>query len=129
MSCPKLGVASAVVATTIALAGCGTIKLQPNAGSRGRIDSEALNNPNHLACMRVAGLPVTEVTPNRLQVGPLPTGPTVLFKPTPGAAQAQQIYGLAQGAEVIGSALLWVNRGSESELRTIENCLAQGVTG
>jgi hypothetical protein len=129
MSCAKLAPASAVAAIVLALAGCGAIKLQPNAGSRGQIDSEATSNPDHLACMRVAGLPVTEVNPHQLQIGPLPTGPTVVFTPTPGAAQAQQIYGQGQGAEVIGSALVWVNQGSESELRTIEDCLGQGVTG
>lgn len=129
MSRAKFAPASAVAAIALALAGCGAIKLQPNAGSRGVVDNEASNNPDHLACIRGAGLPATEVNPHQLQVGPLPTGPTVVFTPTPGAAQAQQIYGQAQGAEVIGSALVWVNQGSQSELQTIENCLAEGVTG
>ncbi len=129
MSRAKFAPASAVATIALALAGCGAIKLQPNAGSRGVVDNEASNNPDHLACIRGAGLPATEVNPHQLQVGPLPTGPTVVFTPTPGAAQAQQIYGQAQGAEVIGSALVWVNQGSQSELQTIENCLAQGVTG
>ncbi|HEY6397190.1 MAG TPA: hypothetical protein VIX82_07025 [Solirubrobacteraceae bacterium] len=129
MSRAKLAAAPAVTALAIAFAGCGAIQLQPHAGSRGQIDSEATKNPDHLACMRGAGLPVTEVDPHKLQVGPLPTGPTVIFTPTPGAAQAHQIYGQAPGAEVIGSALVWVHQGSASELQAIEGCLAQGVTG
>ncbi len=125
----KPAAVSIVAAIAMALAGCGGVTVKPGAGSRGRIDNEATNNPNHLACMRDAGLPVHQLKPGLLQVGPLPSGPTVLFTPTPGAAQARQIYGQVQGAEAIGSALLWVNQGSEGELQTIESCLGHGVTG
>jgi hypothetical protein len=126
MSCVKVPAALAVAA--IALAGCGAITVQPRAGSRGRVDDAAIHSTDHLACLRGAGLPATEVAPERIQVGSLPSGPTVVFTPTPGAAQAAQIYGQAQGAEVIGSALLWVHQGSDGELQTIEDCLAPGVT-
>ena len=52
-----------------------------------------------------------------------------MFTPTSGAAQAQQIDGNAQSAEAIGTALLYPNQGSDSELTSIEDCLAQGVQG
>ncbi len=34
-----------------------------------------------------------------------------------------------QGAEVIGSALLYPNAASDSELSKVEACIAQGVSG
>ncbi len=47
--------------------------------------------------------------------------------PTAGIAEGQQIEGKAQGAEVIGAALLYPNHASGGELTVIENCLGQGV--
>jgi hypothetical protein len=129
--------AAALAAIALALAACGgSVAVQPTAkpgatapASRGRIDNAATQNPNHLACLRRDHLPVTEVSPRVLQVGSPPAGPTIVFTPTPGYAQGQQITGRAQTAEVIGSALVYVNHASDGELRTIENCLSVGVTG
>jgi hypothetical protein len=70
---------------------------------------------------------VSEVGATDLQIGQLPTGPTVRFTPSPGAAQAAQLEGQGQGAEVIGSALVYPNQAPDSELGVIENCVAQGV--
>ena len=64
-----------------------------------------------------------------IQVGSLPTGPTIIFYATPGIAQGLQITGQEQGAEVIGSALLYPNGASSKELTTVENCVAADVTG
>jgi hypothetical protein len=84
---------------------------------------------NHLKCIKQQGLPVRDVGITGLQIGSPSSGPLVEFTPTPGAAQADQIRGRAQGAEAIGSALLYPNQGSEGELQAIENCLAKGVKG
>ncbi len=64
-----------------------------------------------------------------MQVEAKPYGPTVYFEPTPGAAQEMQINGQVQGAEVIGSALLYPNQASDQLLTTVEGCVAQGVSG
>jgi hypothetical protein len=40
-----------------------------------------------------------------------------------------QIHGLSQGAEVIGSALLYPNQASDKLLTKVENCVALGVGG
>jgi hypothetical protein len=53
----------------------------------------------------------------------------VSFEPTPGDAQGVQIQGEAQGAEVIGSALLYPNQAPDSLLSTVEGCVAKGVSG
>ena len=76
-----------------------------------------------------AHLAVRELSPTKLQIDAAPAGPTIVFTPTPGAGQAAQIDGEAQSAEVIGSALVYPNQGSDAELTTIEDCLSQGVQG
>jgi len=103
------------------------------ARGRGKVDNP-LTVPNHVACLTNAHLTVSTVVVNGapgLQIGRPPAGPTVFFTPTNGAAQALQIGGNPkyQGAEVIGSALLYPNQASDNELGKIENCLAEGVPG
>ncbi|SRR5581483_5474338 len=126
---------TAVAFAALAVTGCGAVQVQPTTragssklASRGRVDSP-VTMKNHLACLRDAHLQVQVVSPTRLQIGPAPAGPTVVFSPTAGAAQAYQIDGSAQAAEVIGSALVYPNQGSDGEMATIGACLAQGVQG
>jgi len=134
MSFVKLAPAALVAA--LALSACGTYT-PPLAGTsgkrlgRGRIDSPLTTKPNHLACLRKAHLAVVRLGPSDVRIGPPASGPSVVFEPTPGVAQGDVMQGLrwAQGAEVIGSALLYPNGGSDSELKKIEECLAQGVSG
>ena len=99
-------------------AGCGAVKVQPTAAagsttlvSRGKVDSPMTAIHNHLGCLRADHLTVQIVSATKLQIGGSPSGPTVVFTPTAGAAQAQQIDGDAQGAEAIGPALLYPNQG------------------
>ena len=132
----RVGPWPAVVLAALALAGCGAVKVQPTTpagsatlASRGKIDSPLTDVHDHLGCLQADHLPVQVLSPTRLQVGAGPAGPTIVFTPTSGAAQAQQIDGNAPAAEVIGSALLYPNQGSDSELTSIEDCLAQGVQG
>jgi hypothetical protein len=128
--------ASVALLGAVALAGCGSVKVQPASAagstqlaSRGRVDSPLTDMRNHLGCLRDAHLPVQVVSATTLQVGPAPSGPRIVFTPTPGAAQADQIRGVAQGAEAIGTALVYPNQGSDAEMGSIGACLAQGVQG
>jgi hypothetical protein len=134
MSSAKLAAVAALAA--IATAGCGAVKVQPTSpsgstkvASRGVIDDARTHLPDRIACLRGAGLSVTETGRTGIQIGTPPQGPSVTFAPTPGAAQADQIEGVVQGAEVIGSALLYPHQGSDSVLQKVEDCLAQNVTG
>jgi hypothetical protein len=124
-------VKSAVVAglAVALLCGCSS-SVKPPQG-RGKVDDPRTNVVNHLKCMQSHSLPAQRVGQVGIQVGPLPSGPTVEFKPTPGAAQAAQIEGQPQneGAEVIGAALLYPHGGTDAELTQIESCLASGVSG
>jgi hypothetical protein len=126
---PMLSVKPAAAAAVLAvvLSACASTAKPPQG--HGKIDDPRTNKPNHLACLKALGLPAQEAGRTSIQIGPLPAGPTVHFEPTPGAAQALQILGQTQGAEVIGSALLYTHQASDGELSQIESCLAKGVTG
>jgi hypothetical protein len=150
MSVAKLSLACGLAA--VSLCGCG-IAAKPRAGTpdlASRPGNHAkVDDPRttHLDCMVNAGLHVRTFTAAGglpgIQIGPssasggLPgtqvastsSGATVVFEATPGAAQALQIQGQAQAAEVIGSALLYPNGASDAQLSTIEGCLALGVNG
>jgi hypothetical protein len=126
----KLALAGGLAA--VALAGCGAIDVKPSsvrmAGgpvSRGRVDSPSSNKPDHVACLRAHRVPVQVLSSTHL----VADGAQVVFEPTPGVAQGDQIEDREQGAEVIGAALLYPGRTPDRALQTIENCLAQGVSG
>ncbi len=122
-SAATLGVVAAL------LCGCSS-SVKPPQG-RGKIDDPRTNVVNHFKCMQSHNLPAQKVGQVGIQIGPLPSGPTVQFMPTPGAAQGAQISGLPQyeGAEVLGAALLYPHGGTDPELTQIESCLASGVSG
>jgi len=117
----------AVLGAVTLLCGCSTTVKPPQG--RGQVDSPLTNDPDRVACLRAARLPVQEVGLTTLQIGALPRGATVRFEPSAGAAEALQIQGarVARGAEVIGSALLYPHRALDRELTAIENCLSVGV--
>ncbi len=118
---------SAVLGAAILLCGCATTVKPPQG--RGQIDSPLTTSPDRVACLRAAHLPVQKVSSTTLQIGPLPNGATVRFEPTAGVAQGLQLQGVpsAQGAEVIGAALLYPHQAPGSQLTAIENCLGVGV--
>jgi hypothetical protein len=131
--------AAVCAAAVLALAACGTTA-KPVAGSpgiakapgiHGKVDDPRTNVHNHVVCLKAAHLAVTLVGQTDMRIGTAPGGPYVHFTPSPGIAQGDQINGVReyQGAEVIGSALLWPNAGSAKELQAVESCLAQGVAG
>lgn len=115
----------AAALSALALSACSVTANTP--GGRGRV-ADPRTQSGRLACLRAHNLSVAEVGSTGLQIGPLPGGPTVRFTASPGAAEGDQIEGLAQGAEVIGSALVYPNQATDSELKVIEDCVAQGVS-
>jgi hypothetical protein len=127
MSLAKLVMASCLAVLT--LAACGSTSVHPSSAGRGKVDDPRTAKSNHVACLLRDRLPVQEVGQTGIQIGVPPAGPRVQFTPTPGAAQAAQIQAQAEGAEVIGSALLYPNQASDTELNQIETCLSQGVSG
>jgi hypothetical protein len=136
---PSAKLAAAVVLSALSLSACG-ISSKPEAGTPKAIANghKGLDDPRskHTACLEQAHVAfhneqhmvAGKVLPG-FQVGTAPAGPTVAFEPTPGDAQGVQIQGEAQGAEVIGSALLYPNQAPDSLLSVVERCVGQGVKG
>lgn len=118
----------------VLLTGCGSSP-KPVAGSIPPTATVAghakIDDPRtkHVHCLRQHGFRVSEVGRTWLQIGVAPSGPRVHFEPTPGAAQELQISGQVQGAEVIGTSLLYPDAATDKALKTVEDCLALGVLG
>jgi hypothetical protein len=105
--------AAALVASLALLspAGCGA----PDERNRGSYDPRV----PIVACLR------DESVPGRLagRRAVVAEGVRIEFLATPGAAEARQISGHAQGAEQIGRALIWVGRAPDKLLERIEECV------
>jgi hypothetical protein len=128
--------AAAAVVVALALSACGSstkpVAGTPQAAAQAK---KGLNDPRptHIKCLRAdhvtdiheyysAGRPA-------FQVGTRPSGPTVVFEATPGMGQGVQISGSDQGAEIIGSALVFPNDASAKLAHKFETCVALGVSG
>jgi hypothetical protein len=139
MSLAKLALACGLMA--VALCACG-IKSKPQVGTahvlrapgnHARIDDPRSTSPNRLQCLRDHHLPLRLYTTSgnhlpAIQVGTVPTGPTIVFWPTDQAAESQQIEGLEQGAEEVGQALIYPHRAGNTVMSEVEDCVAEGVT-
>lgn len=130
MSWAKL--APAVVLLAFVLSACGS-STKPEAGTLKAVSvvHQGIDDPRktHIQCLHNEHIPVTRFSHVWFQVGTRPSGPTVQFAITPGAAQNLQITGQVTGAEVIGAALLYPNQASGALLKKVESCVAKGVTG
>lgn len=134
MSRAKWATAAVVVAMTLSACGVGS---KPEAGTpqAAAHSNSSYSDPRskHVKCLRADHIPFHELTLEgnkpSIQVGTRPSGPTVVFMATPGAAQNDQIQGRAQGAEVIGAALVYPNQAPNALMNKVEACMAEGVTG
>jgi len=136
---PSAKLAAAIVVSALSLSACG-ISSKPEAGTPKAIANghKGLDDPRikHTACLEQAHIPfhneqltvAGKVLPS-FQVGTAPAGPTVSFEPTPGDAQGVQIQGEAQGAEIIGSAVVYPNQAPDGLMSVVERCVAKGVSG
>ena len=132
---PSAKLAAMLGVAALSLSACGTAS-KPEAGTlKANVTSQkGVDDPRkkHVECLEQEHIPVRDLTLDGLpafQVGTAPSGPTVVFQATPGAAQGVQINGQSQGAEVIGAALLYPNQASDALLGKVETCVAKGVSG
>jgi hypothetical protein len=134
MSSAKLAVACGLAAVALSACGssakpaAGTLKPSTKPAGRGKVD-DPRTLPNHIQCLRDHNVPLTLIGATKIQIGTYPSGPTVQFEPTPGIAEGDQMRGTVNAAEVIGNALLYPNQASDQLLKTVEDCVAQGVPG
>jgi hypothetical protein len=133
MSSAKLALATGLAA--LSLAACGSTA-KPEAGTL-KADTKVhkgIDDPRkkRLQCLQQDHIPAMAITLSgqpAIQVGAYPQGPRIVFAATPGIAQGMQIQNQVQSAEIIGSALLYPNAGSDGLLKQVENCVAEGVQG
>ena len=118
----RLAAIAAACAAALAIAGCGGNDKEPAAeGAPDPNDKRAVA----LACIRdQEGLEARLSGEKSIQVDGV-GGPRIEFLLSSGEAEGRQFLGGAQGAEQIGSALLFVNDADEEQLEKIEACLAE----
>jgi hypothetical protein len=112
-------------AVAMLLCGCGAVAHPPQG--RGRVDDPVTTSPDRLACLLSHRLPARQVGRDQIQIGALPAGPTVQFTPSNSVAETLKVTGVAQGAEMIGNALVYPHQASDSELAQVEDCIAEGM--
>jgi hypothetical protein len=100
--------------------------LKAKSGARGVIDDP---RQRHMTCLEGLHEPLIKQGKTDLLIGTPPNQVKATFTPTPGAAQDDQFSGKVTSAEIIGSALLYPGTASDSQLKPIEDCLSQGVSG
>jgi len=98
--------------------GCGASETSGGGGGPDPNDKRAVA----LGCIRDEGLDARPAGQRAIQVNGI-GGPRVEFFVTSGEAEGRQFQGGAQGAEHIGSALLFVNDAGDEQLKKIETCL------
>jgi hypothetical protein len=104
----------------LAFAGCGSSDAAPTVDDSDKPGST-------VACLEAQGVPAHADSNNKNLVL-LDAGPRVKFYLTAAAAEAAQFQGQGEGAEQIGSALLFVDPEpdpkTEPVLKAVEGCLA-----
>lgn len=131
---------STVMCALIALlvSGCG-IAARPEAGTlsarSGIYNQQAYQSgfkrPARVNCLKQHHLPAhlyrTADKLPAIRVGSGPSAPTMIFEPFGWSTPDLKIRGEAQGAEIIGTVLLYPNGMSLSEAKIVEQCAAIGV--
>jgi hypothetical protein len=77
-----------------------------------------------LACLSSSHIAAHAAVPNAIDIDGMPGAPRVDFVTTPGQADAESFNAQAEGAEQIGNAFLYTNKGSDALLTQVEHCLA-----
>lgn len=90
-------------------------------------DGPASNDKREEAvtCLREKRLEARLLAGDGVQVGDPASGTRIKFFLTAGEAQAAQFKGRGEGAEQIGSALLFVRESSDAVLEDVESCLEE----
>ena len=115
--------AAAACAAALALAACGGSDEAARPGGKGQPPDPNDKRAVALDCIvNEEGIDARLVGEQSIQVGAA-GGPRIEFLISGGEAEGRQFQGDAQGAEQIGSTLLYLNEGTEDQLEKLERCL------
>jgi hypothetical protein len=133
-SLAKLAIACVFAAVTLGACGItpkplvGTPHINSAPGNHAVFDDP---RTVHTHCLRKIGLGIRKYRAAGgipvIQVGRLPTGPTVYFYPVSNIQSKME--GEAQGSILIGSALVYPNRATAKVAEKVIACIDQGVPG
>ena len=117
--------AAAACAAALALSACGGSDAPAKSPGAGGAPDPNDKRAVALACLRdKKQIPAHLAGAKSIQVErPRRGAPRIEFFVSAGEAEGRQFDGNAQGAEQIGAALLYVDRGTEDDLAQIEDCL------
>lgn len=104
-------------AAGVALAGCGSSDSASSGDEASPGDKQAIT----LECLLEEGFEARSVGPTIEIDGP--DGPRVEFNVSGGESETRAFKGEAQGAEQLGSTLLFVGPAGDRELEAIETCV------
>jgi len=109
----------ALALAALPAAGCG-LGSNDAGGSSDDSDKRAVA----MTCFKDKGIEAQLKGENGIVIGQSADAPRVRFALTAGESEANEFEGRGEGAEQIGSALLYVGDGSDELLKNVENCLA-----
>lgn len=118
-----------------AVAGCGTgpVRKPPQPAvvaktGQGGAPADTSNPSGALiACLGQRRITAHPTGPDEVAVDPPEVGIHVRFLGTDGDAQAAQLHGDAEGAEVILNALVFVGKGTDEQVQPVESCTAKAA--
>jgi hypothetical protein len=103
----------------VSSAGCGI-----GSADAGGSDDDSDKRAVAMTCFQDKGIDARLRGENGIVIGNGADAPHVRFYLTSGESEAAAFEGNGEGAEQIGSALLYVGGGSDDLLEDVENCLA-----
>jgi hypothetical protein len=106
-----------LLAALALLAACGSDDAAPS-------EDDSDKRAAAMACLEEAGIEARLEGEEEIVIGDGADAPRIQFFLTAGESEAAQFEGDGEGAEQIGSALLYVGSGSDALLEDVENCLA-----
>jgi len=121
----------AAVAAIFALAGCGSPRSPLLSGGQDPVRGGAAGFATYsppvalLNCLRAQRIAAVRADRSTVAVLPLSSRLRVRFAALDESAQAEQARGVAEGAELIGPALLFVGSAPDPRIAQVEACLGQ----
>jgi hypothetical protein len=129
----RLARAAPTALVLLAAAGCGTgpARHPPQPAQVARPASAGAkpdtSNPSTslVACLGRRKVSARVSGPGTVGVDPASAGLKVRFLGTDGDAQAAQLQGSSEGAEVILNALVYVGNATDAQIKPVEDCVAK----
>ncbi len=120
---------AALLIAALVLAGCGSVRQPSQSGGESATRGGAYGFKPYqprdklLKCLRRKGVEAVAVGQDSIQFLPLPGAPRIVMAATPDAATALQVRGRSEGAQLMGSALVFANQATKRQIEQIQDCL------